>query len=191
MEKTKLFEKELNYIKDSRIRENISVLINLLPDYFFLVAASSTGKYHPSFTLGEGGLLRHTKVAVKIAYELLNNNTISNFTDKEKDLIICALILHDGLKYGNPKSEYTVVEHPLLSSKFIEDNKNKLNFTDEEIKYIRKCIETHMGEWNKDYKENVVLPLAETKEQRFVHMCDYLASRKFIDVKFDKNDIAC
>ena len=49
-------------------------LIELLPNYFFEVPASSTGKYHPEFALGDGGLIRHTKVAVRIAYELLNNN---------------------------------------------------------------------------------------------------------------------
>ena len=56
----------------------------MLPDYFFSVSASSTGKYHPSFSLGNGGLLRHTKVVVKIAYELLAID--DRFTDNDKDL---------------------------------------------------------------------------------------------------------
>ena len=47
-----------------------------------------------------------------------------------------------------------------------------------------------MGQWNYDsYKQKEVLPKPKTAEQRFVHMCDYLASRKFIDVKFNGNDI--
>ena len=79
-----------------------------MPDYFFHVAASSTGKYHPKYALGDGGLLRHTKAAVRIAHELLINPSITNFTDDEKDLIIMALTLHDGLKSGLEKSEYTL-----------------------------------------------------------------------------------
>ena len=57
------FEKELNYIKNDRIKRSLITMINILPDYFYEVPASSTGKYHPSFALNKGGLLRHTKVA--------------------------------------------------------------------------------------------------------------------------------
>ena len=59
-------------------------LIDSLPDYFFEVAAASTGKYHPKYAQGEGGLVRHTKAAVKIAYELLADPAIGNkYTDDE------------------------------------------------------------------------------------------------------------
>ena len=37
----------------------------------------------------------------------------------EKDLIIMALVLHDGYKSGCPKEKYTRFDHPLLVSKFI------------------------------------------------------------------------
>ena len=88
--KEDVFKTELQYINDNEIREKAKKIINLLPDYFFEVPASSTGKYHPSFSQGEGGLVRHTKVAATIANELLNNNSIIGdaFTPKEKDLII-------------------------------------------------------------------------------------------------------
>ena len=42
----------------------------MLPEYFFEVAASSTGKYHPVYALGVGGLVRHTIAAVEIANEM-------------------------------------------------------------------------------------------------------------------------
>ena len=41
----KTFEKEYTYIKNKKYRDNLDILVNLLPDYFFKVAASSTGKY--------------------------------------------------------------------------------------------------------------------------------------------------
>ena len=103
------FNKELAYIKNPKYRENAQKLIELLPDYFYEVAASSTGKYHPAFALGEGGLVRHTKVAVKIAYELSNNDVIGySFTEDEKDLMIIALIMHDGLKHGIKKEKFNL-----------------------------------------------------------------------------------
>ncbi len=188
MDKKEIFNNELKYIKNNRIKESAINLINLLPDYFFLVPASSGGKYHPSFAAGEGGLVRHTKAAVRIAHELLENHSVNNYTNDEKDLIILSLLLHDGIKCGNPKEKYTRVDHPLLASKFVKDNKDKTQLTDTEIKYICESIESHMGEWNKDYEGNEILPIPKSKNSRFVHMCDFLSSKKFINIEFDKDD---
>lgn len=190
MNKSLMFEKEFNYIKNPKYVENVKILIDLLPDYFFKVAASSTGKYHPSFSLGEGGLVRHTKAAVRIANELLENNSLFNgFTRNEKDLLICSLLIHDGLKHGKENSEYTVFDHPLQISRFVRENKDKLTFNEEEINFICSAVETHMGEWTRDYKGNEILQKPTTKYQKFVHMCDFLSSRKFLDIKFEENEI--
>lgn len=190
MNKVEIFNKEYQYIKTKKYVDNIKIIIDLLPDYFFEVAASSTGKYHPSFSLGEGGLVRHTKAAVRIAYELLQNNSVfTHFKQEEKDLMICGLLIHDGLKHGLVKSEYTVFDHPLQISKFIKDNKDKLTLTDNEIKFMCSIVETHMGEWTKDYRGNEVLEKPTNQYQKFVHMCDFLASRKFLDIKFENNNI--
>ncbi len=185
-----MFNKEYEYIREDKYKKCAKELIGLLPDYFFSVQASSTGKYHPSFTLGEGGLVRHTKAAVRIAYELLNNNSLGHkFTEREKDLIIISIMIHDGLKHGIEKSEYTVFEHPIIICDYIKENKDKISLTDEEIEFICHVISSHMGEWNTNNYSNVVLPLPKDKYQRFVHMCDFLASRKFLNIKFNNNDI--
>lgn len=188
--KEEKFKTEINYIKNEKYRENAKKLINMLPDYFFEVAASSTGKYHPSFALGEGGLLRHTKVAVKIAKELLDDESIGYmFTDDEKDLIIISIIMHDGLKHGIEKEKYTRFDHPIIMAKFIKDNKEKLTFTEKEINFLSNAISSHMGPWTTNPYSEITLPKPSNKYQRFVHMCDFLASRKFLDVKFNNNDI--
>ena len=191
MNKINCFKQEISYVKDEKLKEDLNILINLLPDYFFEIPASSTGKYHPDFALGNGGLVRHTKVAVRFAYELLNNNTTGcKFTDHDKDLIIIALTLHDGLKSGLNHDKYTKFDHPLLISKYIMENKNKLSMSIDDIRKVCSMIESHMGEWTYDsYNKKEVLPKPKTAEQRFVHMCDYLASRKFIYVKFVGNNI--
>ena len=86
------------------------------------------------------------------------------------------------------KSEYTLFEHPILMSNYLKENKDNLELTDDELDLVCRCIETHMGPWTKNYKGDEVLSPPKDKYQRFVHMCDYLASRKFLDVKFNDKD---
>lgn len=189
--KSEVFNKEISYIKDERLKESVKVLLNMLPDYFYEIAASSTGKYHPAFSLGDGGLVRHTKVAVRIAYELFNNASLfTSYSDEEKDLLIISLLLHDGLKEGIVKEKYVRFDHPLIVVEFIKENANKTKLNDKEVGFITNAIASHMGSWNTNEPySSIVLPLPENKYQQFIHMCDYLSSRKFLDVKFDKNDI--
>ena len=184
--KDKIFEREINYIKNKRIKENAIKLINSIPDYFFTEAASSTGKYHPDFSQGVGGLLRHTKAAVRIAVTLLRNNIIGcKFTDDEKDLILLALIMHDSVKRGIPEEKYTKFDHPILASNLIKSKKNELTLTEDELNLLIDVVETHMGEWNTDYNGNKILRKPTNKYERFVHMCDYLSAQKFLEIKFD------
>ncbi|MCI5521776.1 MAG: hypothetical protein MR411_04145 [Tenericutes bacterium] len=188
--KSTIFNNELELIKNDRLRRSCEVLLNELPDYFYEIPASSTGKYHPKFALGEGGLVRHTKVAVRIAYEIIKTQSIGNvFTDDEKDLILISLMLHDGLKEGFPKEKYTKFDHPILAANFVKDKANLTELTSEEVKLISTNISSHMGEWNKSDYSDITLPLPKNKYQKMVHMCDLLASRKFINVEFDGNDI--
>ena len=193
MNKDKIYEKELQYIKDDKVRESCLTMINLLPDYIFHEAASSTGKYHPKYALGEAGLVRHTKAAVRFAYELLNDPSIGDkYTSKEKDLMIMGLILHDGLKRGLKEEKYTRFDHPILMANYIEDNKDKLTLEDKDRELVCSVIKTHMGPWTTDYDGNEVLEKPKTKYQNFVHMCDFLASRKAILLEFDdNNDVIC
>ena len=188
--KSTIFNNELELIKNDRLRRSCEVLLNELPDYFYEIPASSTGKYHPKFALGEGGLVRHTKVAVRIAYEIIKTQSIGNvFTDDEKDIILISLMLHDGLKEGFPKEKYTKFDHPILAANFVKDKANLTELTSEEVKLISTNISSHMGEWNKSDYSDITLPLPKNKYQKMVHMCDLLASRKFINVEFDGNDI--
>lgn len=191
MTKEDCFKTEINFIKNNKYKEDLKKMINLLPDYFFEVAASSTGKYHPAFSLGDGGLLRHTKAAVRISYELLNNPCIGDkYTEREKDLFIIALTMHDGVKHGIPKESYTRADHPLLASKLIKEHQNEFEMSNEDILFICSVIESHMGPWNTHpYTKEEILPKPKDKYQNFVHMCDYLASRKFLDIKFEGNEI--
>lgn len=184
-DKLKVFEKELQYINNPKIRGFTEKVISNMPEYFFETAASSTGKYHPRYALGRGGLVRHTKVAVDIAVELLRleQNTLI-FNLDEKDCIISALICHDGWKHGDAYSQYSVSEHPVIAA----DHVLKLADEDEKefAKLISDNIRSHMGEWNTDYKtKEEIMPKPSTLSEKFVHECDYLASRKAITYELE------
>ena len=182
-----LFNKELKYIKNDRIKNSAIKLLNKLPDYFFYIPASSSGKFHPICDLGPQGLIRHTKNVVRIGYELLNLEMYQNiFTKEEQDLIIYSLLFHDALKQGINETTYTIFEHPIVMSQYIKDNQKELLLTDEETTFISNGIASHMGQWNK--KGNITMPKPSTESQKFIHLCDYLASRNFINIEYDNNE---
>jgi len=186
VDRLEIFKIELDYILNPNIRNFTEITLNKLPEYFFSIPASSTGKYHPSYALGDGGLVRHTKAAVRIAIELFRVD-LFKYTEEEKDIIIASLILHDGCKSGLNKSKHTVTEHPLVITKFIKDDSElRENLDKNTLNIITGCIESHMGQWTKDFKtKRDVLPRPKTKIQNFVHWCDYLASRKCLEFNFD------
>ena len=191
MDREELFLDELGYISDEELSESLLKLINLLPEYWLEEPASSTGKYHPEYALGKGGLLRHSKAAMRIGYELLSNPCIGDkYTSKEKDLMLMSLLVHDGLKLGMPQEKYTRFDHPILMANFVEKNYKEIGISKEDAKFMGDVIKTHMGPWTTDYDGNEVLERPKTKYQNFVHMCDFLASRKCILVPFEDNNIS-
>ena len=178
-EKQETFKNELSLIKDDSVRTGIKKLIGDIPDYFFTIPASSTGKYHPKFALGDGGLVRHTKACVMIAEELMKLEMWEKLAYMH-DYIIGALILHDCMKNGYGE-KYTRSDHPKLAKDFIMQNCININ----SAFILAELVETHMGQWNTDFKTGKeILKKPQSPQQKFVHMCDYLASRKFLEVQF-------
>lgn len=179
----------LNTIVNEDIRKFAKVLVEGLPDYIWHVGASSTGKYHPAYSLGEGGLMRHQIAVVRFLnyfFELEQYNT--QFTSREMDLMRVAGLCHDGRKSGEQtdyeKSKFTKFDHPLQMANVIRSFNDKY-LNHEEIEFMAHCIESHMGSWNTDKKSSVVLPKPLDVYQHFVHLADYLASRKDLTMAFD------
>lgn len=151
-------------IKEPEIRSfTVDGLLYASED-FFIIPASSSGKYHPEYALGPMGLVRHTRACIVIAEELF---PLYNFSDYHKDLIISALTLHDIEKPSRT--------HPIEVKLRLEVLRE--GYPDIFDKVI-PLIESHMGQWDLYGK----LPRPQNRLQKFVHLVDYLASRSKITI---------
>ncbi len=190
-EKLNWFSSELNTLEkfDTGVKSAAELLIEDLPDYFFIVPASSSGKHHAKFASGEHGLLNHTKAAFYVATELFRNPLFNCFNgDKRKEaLALLAVLLHDGCKRGmkNESETHTQFNHPILIMSFIDSRTDKIKsvLTDDEIGFLKELVLTHMGPWTTSNYSKDVLSMPETDAQRFVHLCDYIASRERLEFR--------
>lgn len=188
-EHQKLLEPILNTFENPDIKEFAIVLLDSLPEYIWHVGASSTGKYHPQYSLGEMGLMRHQMAVVRFMNFFLELEQYNkNISSRQRDLLRVACLIHDGRKSGSQedyeRSKYTKFNHPTLMADVIRGYDGKY-LNHEEIELIAHCIESHMGQWNLDKKTGECLPKPVDIYQELVHLADYLASRKTLTMDFE------
>lgn len=198
------FENELKLIQNPFCKAFAQYCVDHIDPRFFEEAASTTGKYHPQYALGLGGLYRHTCAAVQIAESLMQLDCIKqdcSLFDKPDsyvhDAVILALIMHDSCKCGKYfESKYTLHDHPVVAFQFVQDLALQMisegeietpEFIKEFAFNVSNLIITHMGQWTTARWSNEILPAPSTNLQKFVHVCDYLASRKFLLWDYDNN----
>ncbi len=164
-------ERCIRWIEDERIQEWVRDCLQRAPDYFWEVPASSSGKYHPEFSQGRGGLVRHTRAAVFIALQLFD---LESFSQVEEDIAIASLILHDTCKHGLEGADHTVDGHGKIAAELYCSGVPVGS-----VRYrIGECLAAHMGRWG--------TPRPKNELEWFVHLCDYLASRKWVSIEFNK-----
>lgn len=200
------FKNELNYIKNDTLRSIVIDTLDSSPECIVHIPASSSGRYHPQYSLGEGGLMRHVKAAVGIAHCMIETDIFKNMIfgvgadmpealEPYKDAAYAALILHDCMKPDDTEKHSTRFDHPLLAAKLFKEkavkyiNNENMEYMKEVVPMIHGAIASHMGQWSTaPYAKGIVLPTPRTGIDQFVHLCDYLASRKFLIFDFDKYD---
>ena len=203
---SEVFAEEINYIINQDLQKIIADTLDSAPECILEIPASSTGKYHAQYSLGEGGLTRHVKSVVAIAHSLMQTEIFENFmfdfedVDYEKliiyrDIVYASLIIHDCCKPDDTPKHFTKFDHPLLAFELFKEcatkylNKNNNAYMKEVVPAIYKCVASHMGEWNTaSYAKGIVLPKPSNRLEEWVHMCDYLGSRKFLEFNFDAWD---
>lgn len=183
-ERLALFQRELSYIKDEKIKEFAENLLADADEYFFTVPASSSGKYHPDFARGEGGLVRHTKAVVYFTTDFCRSEfEFKTINARQAQLLIVAAIAHDIKKQGDGSTGHTMMkEHPYLAAEYVKAENEKYQLlSDEDVDYIYKAVRSHMGPWC-DVKP-------ETRAELTLFYADYTASRSEIaGLKFLESD---
>lgn len=179
MNRIKIFEREIGLIKDEKLKEAVrSYMIDCVADWFYEVGASASGKFHPKFSQGIGGLVRHTKAVVMFAEELLKMSSYAYMKDIYKDYVIAACIIHDTTKYGlTGEMDKTVYkDHAENAAKLFESwCLTECDYVPSEL--MLNAVKAHMGQWSTNREDKPF-----TSIDRCVHMADYMASRSFIDI---------
>ena len=188
----KAFEAETAKIKNEDIRNAVKQLLNKCNDKNVIGAASSSGKYHPQFSLGEGGLIRHTKAVCHFTERFLS--MMPQYDGDEWDIPYSAAILHDMCKYTD--KEHTNIDHPLLMGNMIRDYANeKFSGFDDIIEQnyakliaIADCVKSHMSRWDKDKNGNKIGEPPTKMPHYIVAMADMAAASRHIQIQFDENN---
>ena len=193
-ERLKFVQPILDTFENEDIKVFAIVLLDDMPEYIWHVGASSTGKYHPAYSLGEAGLMRHQIAVVRFLNFFLELEQYSSkLTSRERDLIRLSGLIHDSRKSGSQedyeKSKYTRFNHPMLMADVIRSFDGQY-LSHEEIELVADTVSKHMGQWNTDKKTNIELPKPNNKFARMVHVADYLASRKCLTMDFDDYAVA-
>jgi hypothetical protein len=176
-----VFGPELALITDPAYREFAAACLREAPPEFWVFPASTSGKHHPEFARGEGGLVQHTKAAVQVALDLLRAFPELEF---ERDVIIVALLLHDTCKI-DPETRRTDPDHPLLPGKRYERFAGMLPPGGYEE--VMLLIESHMGIWGPVNVWKMSPPLPErVSAALLVHLADYIASREWVSENGDQ-----
>lgn len=175
------FTDEILKIKNDKLREVALEMADNAPTYFWTVASSSSGKYHPAISLGEGGLVRHSIMTCRIALDLLDAEIFIANSDDNKDKVILTALYHDVIKRGNgDNNAHTAFEHPLLSSNFVREYLYKADFDEKFIDEVCNAIAHHMGKWTtSNYSKTILIP-PQNDFEMLIHTADFMASRKYI-----------
>lgn len=167
------------------------------------------GKILEDGTIIEGGLVRHIKATVGFAYALIESSVLEGMLKAEEsrrdynsnieDVVYASLIMHDCCKARDDDELHTTqFAHPLLAAtlfkntanKYVEENKESICDEDmihlkEMISLIERCVMSHMGKYNTSkYEKDVVLLKPTTTLEWFVHQCDLLSSKKYLNFDF-------
>lgn len=176
---SKYFEREILNIESIDLQDFVRWFFdNRVGAWFFKSGASSSGKYHPQFAQGEGGLVRHTRAVEWVCEELLRMSGYAYMRAEYKDYARVACLLHDVRKYGRGDAEDKdcYKEHGAIAADDIRMAWFEF-FGTHAPDLLLMAVRSHMGQWTENRDDRPF-----TNIDRLVHMADYIASRPFWDI---------
>lgn len=188
-------------IEDDDLRGFAYFILSQTHPEFWVIPASSSGKYHPVWDNVKGGLIRHIKVTMGFALSAMRRYGYSpesagdaNYNAKFRDIIAFAVIFHDWGKNGHPVKKWgkhtswthgedtaEMIEQELLPKfiKFFPEIQNLEELKDM-VKEACIAIYYHYGVWTKRADKLTPSNSKLTDAARIVQEADYYASREMI-----------
>lgn len=155
--------------------------IELVPQGFWEQPASTSGKYHPAFSLGEGGLVRHSAAVVFTAIDLAQLWRIRS--GPALDAVVLAAAVHDTFKGGDSEVWEYAPDHPALAcAHLVEMLDATRNIIEQKaLATAAYAVSDHMSLWgprptdmrSTDHVGSVIIA------------ADYITSRKYFKPEAD------
>ena len=179
MNKSEFFEREIQFIESVDLQDFVRWFFDTkVGAWFWKSGASASGKFHPQFTKGEGGLVKHTRAVAWMCEELLKMSSYAYMRPEYKDYARVACLLHDTCKYGSGDTEDKdcYKNHGALAASDVCAAWQEF-FNEPAPQLLTMAIRSHMGQWVEDRNDRPF-----TNIDRLVHLADYIASRSFWDI---------
>lgn len=167
-------------IESEKIRDFVRKALESAPPEFWKAPCSLNPDHHPPEDRVEGGIIIHSRKAVRVAIALFRF-----FDIKEKfaqDKIIAAVILHDIQKCGRPWGKSTDFKHGMIACSMLMRivGMNSKAF-DQDLFEICLLVKNHMGIWSKPLStpafENGEVVTGYSVWHLIVQLADYWGSQ--------------
>lgn len=190
--KRKILSIVKNRFETEQIKEYFLDMGEHIPDYFFTMPASTSGKFHNSKQCEDFGQLYHVFMFSSIMEHRLRlkGNKEKYNTPEIRDCMRCVPFFHDAVKCGWNGSRHTVPDHPMLAAQWVRDTIVEHDISAEYKEMIACMCEAHSGEWNTNRSGKPIMPEPRSDMEFFVHECDILSSRNDIDMILPKELIS-
>jgi hypothetical protein len=164
----KIFAKELELIKDQRIKDLTCDILDAIPHDIWRKPASYS--HHNKLDRGTWGMVNHTQALVDVALSFARAKTIEGI---ELDILVSVGVVHDICKYGpGGKSPIIEVDHPQMAYDLIMGLKNECPYKQR----IAQIVNDHMGKWSTGKTFN------NDRLNKLIQFADIVASKKNVDV---------
>lgn len=159
-----VFGDEINCIANTQIKNKLVSLLQILPTEFWWISASR--RHHPVDERGMCGGLIHAKRTARVAIDLCQAYDLNQ---SDKDLVIAACLLHDGL---NCQQTPNTASHDKLMYEWLAHAAPD----DCEWGAIRDYIKRHMGPWGWEHNTGWAYKSCRIM---IINTADYIASREW------------
>ena len=172
----------INRIPRQDIRILTKQFLSEAPAYFYFVAATLSGKYHPIHSRGPGGTCRHSYEVELIGEGLAHTEGITKKDyPLELSMIMSACLCHDVTKYGEA-DDYTTIDSrkayaihaDLCYARMIRFAEKNIPQKDVQKQWFKigELVQTHMGAFGTKPPDTIL--------QRIVSYADMVASMNFL-----------